>query len=168
MLVFRPDRYLRGGDHSSFNQEGYAAVRFTEYREDYNHQHQNVRTEKGIEYGDLPKFVDFSYVAEVARLNAATLASLASAPAPPANVRLLTRQLENDSTLRWDPSPDGRAAEYEVLQRATTSPEWEQVKAVGNVTQVTLPESKDNVIFAVRATDKNGHKSFPVVPIPER
>ena len=90
LLVFRHDRYLRGGDHFSFNAEGFAAVRLTEFRENYNHQHQNVRTENGIEYGDLPKFVDYDYTANVTRLNAATLASLASAPAPPANVRLLT------------------------------------------------------------------------------
>src|SRR5205085_4837922 len=106
-LVFRLDRYLRGGDHSSFNQQGYAAVRFTEYREDYNHQHQNVRTENGIEYGDLLKFVNFDYVANVARLNAATLASLASAPALPSKVRLQTKELENDSTLTWEALPGG-------------------------------------------------------------
>lgn len=168
MLVFRLDRYLRGGDHYSFNQQGFAAVRFTEHREDYNHQHQNVRTENGIEYGDLPKFVNFDYVANVARLNAATLASLASAPAPPGKVHLLTRQLENDSTLTWEPSPGGRAAGYEVLWRATTSPEWEHAEAVGNLTRTTLPRSKDNVIFAVRAVDKDGHRSLPVVPLPER
>jgi hypothetical protein len=168
MLVFRLDRYLRGGDHFSFNQQGFAAVRFTEYREDYNHQHQNVRTENGIEYGDLPEFVNFSYVAKVARLNAATLASLASAPAPPGKVRLLTKQLENDSTLTWEPSPGGRAAGYEVLWRATTSPEWEHAEAVGNLTRTTLPRSKDNVIFAVRVVDKDGHRSLPVVPLPER
>ena len=104
VMIFRLDRYLRGGDHSSFNQEGFAAVRFTEFREDFHHQHQNVRTENGIEYGDLLKFVDFDYVARVARLNAATLASLASAPAPPANVHLLTKDLENDSTLTWENS----------------------------------------------------------------
>jgi hypothetical protein len=98
LLIFRQDRYLRGGDHSSFNQQGFAAVRFTEYREDFNHQHQNVRTENSIEYGDLPKFVNFDYVAAVARLNAATLASLASAPAPPANVRIDASKLVNDST----------------------------------------------------------------------
>ena len=95
MLVFRLDRYLRGGDHSSFNQEGFSAVRFTEFREDFHHQHQNVRTEKGIEYGDTAKFVDFDYVSHVAKLNAATLASLASSPAPPVNVHLLTKDLEN-------------------------------------------------------------------------
>ncbi len=166
LLVFRLDRYLRGGDHYSFNQQGYAAVRFTEYREDYNHQHQNVRTENGIEYGDLPKFVNFDYVANVARVNAATLASLASAPAPPARVRLLTKDLENDSTLTWDASPGSTS--YEVLWRDTTSPEWEHAQPVGNVTRTTLPLSKDNVIFAVRAVDGAGHRSLPVVPQPER
>jgi Peptidase family M28 len=168
MLIFRLDRYLRGGDHYSFNEQGYTAVRFTEYREDYNHQHQNVRTEGGVEFGDLPKFVNFDYLANVARLNAATLASLASAPAPPAKVRLLTKELQNDSTLSWEPSPGGRAAGYEVLWRATTSPIWERVQAVGNVTRATLNLSKDNVIFAVRAVDGHGHQSLPVVPLPER
>jgi hypothetical protein len=168
MLVFRLDRYLRGGDHSSFNQQGFAAVRFTEFREEYHHQHQNVRSEGGIEYGDVPKFVDYDYVAHVARLNAATLASLASAPAPPANVRLRTKDLENDSTLTWENSPGGLASGYEVLWRGTTSPEWEHVEKVGNVTRATLKLSKDNVIFAVRAVDAQGHRSLPVVPLPER
>jgi|SRR5579862_729847 len=166
MLVFRLDRYLRGGDHSSFNREGYAAVRFTEFREDYNRQHQNVRTENGVEYGDLPKFVDFEYVAAVARLNAATLASLASAPASPANVHLLTKQLQNDSTITWDASP--QAASYDALWRDTTSSEWDHRQSVGNVTRITLPMSKDNVIFAVAAVDREGHRSLPVVPVPER
>jgi hypothetical protein len=166
MLVFRLDRYLRAGDHYSFNEQGFAAVRLTEYRENYHHQHQNVRTENGVEYGDLPKFVNFEYVAAVARLNAATLASLASAPAPPGKVRLLAKELQNDSTLTWEASPG--AAGYEVLWRATESPEWEHAQAVGNVTKATLPMSKDNVIFAVRALDDRGHKSLPVVPAPER
>jgi Peptidase family M28 len=166
MLIFRLDRYLRGGDHSAFNREGYAAVRFTEFREDYNHQHQNVRSENGVEYGDLPKFVNFDYVAAVARLNAAALASLASAPSPPATVHLLTKQLQNDSTLTWDASPE--AAGYEVLWRATTGPEWDHRQSVGNVTRITLPMSKDNVIFAVAAVDKEGHRSLPVVPVPAR
>jgi acetylornithine deacetylase/succinyl-diaminopimelate desuccinylase-like protein len=168
MLIFRLDRYLRGGDHYSFNQQGFAAVRFTEFREDFHHQHQNVRTEHGIEYGDLVKFVDFDYVAQVARLNAATLASLASAPAPPAGVHLLTKDLENDSTLTWESSPGGLATGYEVLWRATTSPEWEHAEKVGNVTRATLKLSKDNVFFAVRAVDAQGHRSLPVVPVPER
>ena len=169
-LVSRPDRYLRGGDHLSFNDQGFAAVRFTEYREDYNHQHQNPRIERGVEYGDLPKFVDFAYVANVARLNAATLASLASGPAPPANVRLVTRGLQNDSTLTWSASPGGLATKYEVLWRPTTDTDWppQNVEAVGNVTQATLNRSKDNVIFAVRAVDAKGHRSVAVVPLPER
>ncbi len=166
LLVFRLDRYLRGGDHFSFNQQGYPAVRFTEFREDYNHQHQNVRTENGIEYGDLLKFVNFDYVANVARLNAATLASLASAPVPPAKVRLQTKELENDSTLTWEASPGASA--YEVLWRSTSSPEWEHGQAVGNVTHATLPLSKDNVIFGVRAVDQQGHRSLVVVPQPQR
>jgi hypothetical protein len=168
MLVFRLDRYLRGGDHSAFNQQGFTAVRFTEFREDFHHQHQNVRTEGGIEYGDLPKFVDFDYVAHVARLNAATLASLASAPAPPANVHLLAKDLENDSTLTWESTPGGLATGYEIVWRGTTSPEWEHRQQVGNVTRATLKLSKDNVIFAVRAVDAQGHRSLPVVPVPER
>jgi hypothetical protein len=168
VLMFRLDRYLRGGDHYSFNQQGFAAVRFTEFREDFHHQHQNVRVENGIEYGDSLKFVDFDYVAQVARLNAATLASLAAAPAPPANVHLLAKDLENDSTLTWEASPGGLAAEYEVLWRATTSPEWEHAQNVGSATRAALKLSKDNVIFAVRAVDKAGHRSLPVVPVPER
>jgi len=168
LLIFRPDRFLRGGDQTSFNQQGYAAVRFTEFRENYNHQHQNVRTENGVEYGDLPKFVDYGYVANVAKLNAAVLASLASAPAPPANVRILTKELQNDSTLVWEASPGGLATSYEVLWRDTSAPRWEHARDVGNVTKATLPMSKDNVIFAVRAVGAKGDRSLAVVPLPER
>jgi Peptidase family M28 len=166
LLIFRLDRYLRGGDHSAFNEQGYAAVRFTEYQENFNRQHQNVRTENGLEYGDLLKFVDFEYVAKVARLNAAALASLAAAPAPPARVAILADKLENDSTLQWDPSPAANA--YEVLWRATSAADWEHALNVGNITKATLPLSKDNVIFAVRALDAGGHRSLPVVPEPQR
>ena len=175
LLTFRQDRYLRGGDHYSFNQQGFAAVRFTEFREDYNHQHQNVRTENGFEYGDLPKFVDYDYVAHVARLNAATLAALASAPAAPANVKMLTKNLENDTTLTWEPSPG--ATGYEVVWRSTSAPDWEHLQVAaalnkmeppGIITRATLPLSKDNGIFAVRAVDASGHRSLPVVPEPER
>src|ERR1700676_4633751 len=137
MLVFRLDRFLRGGDHSAFNQQGFAAVRLTEFREDFHHQHQNVRTENGIEYGDLLKFVNYAYVSHVARLNAATLASLAAAPAPPANVHIMTKNLENDTTLSWEASPSG-GAEYEVVWRATTSPEWEHAQGAGSATRATL------------------------------
>jgi hypothetical protein len=168
LLEFRRDRYLRGGDHISFNEAGFAAVRFTEFQENYNHQHQDVRTQNGIEYGDLPKFVDFEYVANVARLNAATLAALAEAPAPPRNVRLETKSLENGSTLVWEAPADGRAGGYEVLWRATAAPDWEHAHSVGKVSQATIPVSKDNVIFAVQAVDEVGHRSLPVVPEPER
>lgn len=165
VLIFRLDRYLRGGDHYAFNQQSFAAVRFTEYREDFNHQHQNIRTDSGIEYGDLPKFVNFNYIAQVAKLNAATLASLAAAPAPPANVHLVTKSLENDSTITWDSS--ARAIAYEVLWRETSSPNWDHVENVGNINRTTVKLSKDNVIFAVRAVDARGHRSLPVMPSPE-
>ncbi|HEY2495547.1 MAG TPA: M28 family peptidase [Candidatus Angelobacter sp.] len=166
-LIFRRDRYLRGGDHTAFNEQGFAAVRFTEYREDYNHQHQNVRTENGIEYGDLLKFVDFDYVANVARLNAATLASLASSPAPPADVHLLTKQLENDSKIEWKPAPGTTA--YEVLWRKTTDADFPE-ENVQRTTEpkVDLSDSKDNVIFGVRSIDGKGHRSLIVIPEPER
>jgi Peptidase family M28 len=166
MLVFRLDRYLRGGDHSAFNDQGFAAVRFTEYRENFNHQHQDLRTESGIEYGDTLKFVDFGYVARVARLNAVALAALAAAPAPPATVKVVTSNLDNNTTLKWGASEG--ASGYEVIWRETSAPTWEHVKSVGDTTTTTLEISKDNVIFAVRAVDKAGHKSLPVVPVPER
>jgi hypothetical protein len=166
-LMFRRDRYLRGGDHISFNEQGFAAVRFTEYREDYNHQHQTLRTENGIEYGDLLKFVDFEYVANVARLNAATLAALASSPAPPAEVRLLTKQLENDSKIVWKPAPGATA--YEVLWRKTTDADFSEENLLRTTEpKVDLPDSKDNVIFGVRSVDAKGHKSLIVIPEPER
>lgn len=166
-LIFRRDRYLRGGDHSSFNEKGIAAVRLTEYREDYHHQHENPRTENGIEYGDLPKFVDFNYVANVARLNAATLAALALAPAPPAKPRLLTKELENDSKMEWGPAVG--AVSYEVLWRKTTDPEFPAENATHTTgTKIDLPDSKDNVIFGVRSVDAKGHRSLIVIPEPER
>ncbi len=168
LLEFRRDRYLRGGDHISFNEAGFAAVRFTEFRENYNHQHQNVRTENGIEYGDLPKSLDFDYVANVARLNAATLAALAAAPGPPRSVRLRTKDQENNSTLVWEPPADGRGTEYEVLWRATAAYDWEHAESVGKVSKATVPVSKDNVIFAVQTVDEAGHRGLPVVPSPER
>ncbi len=166
LLIFRLDRFLRGGDHYSFNQQGFAAVRFTEFREDFNHQHQNVRTENGIEYGDLPKFLNYDFIARVARLNAATLAALASAPAPLSVVKMLTKKLDNETTLTWEPSPG--AASYEVIWRATSAPEWEHAQTILTGTRATLSVSKDNVIFAVRAVDAAGHRSLPVVPEPER
>lgn len=167
MLVFRRDRYLRGGDHSAFNEQGFAAVRFTEYREDFHHQHEDPRTENGVEYGDLAKFVDFDYVANVARLNAATLASLASAPAAPGKVRLMTAGLENDSKIQWDAAPG--AAAYEVVWRKTTEAAFPEANVTRTTeTKVDLNESKDNVIFGVRSVDAQGHRSLITIPEPDR
>ena len=166
ILEFRLDRYLRGGDHSSFNEQGFAAVRFSEYRENFNHQHQTLRTENGIEYGDTLKFVNFDYVARVARLNALTLAALAAAPAPPAAVKVVTSNLDNNTTLKWGASEG--ATSYEIVWRDTSAPNWEHAKSVGDTNTTTLDISKDNVIFAVRAVDKAGHRSLPVLPTPER
>jgi len=172
-LVSRPDRYLRGGDHSSFNNEGFTAVRFTDWREDYNHQHQNVvRPPAGSGMpvlGDLPEFVDYDYVAKVARLNAATLATLASAPGEPEKVAIDTEDVENGTTLTWEPPAGGSVAHYEVLWRTTMAPDWQYVKTVtpktaGESMTVNLPISKDNVIFGVRALDAAGHRGLVVVP----
>jgi Peptidase family M28 len=176
VLEFRLDRFLRGGDHSSFNQQGFAAVRFTEWREDFNHQHQNVRTENGVEYGDLLKFVDFDYVARVARLNAAAMAALAAAPPPPADVKVVVKNLDNNTTLNWkdgDGAPAGTG--YEIVWRALAAPDWQysatagdQLRGPNGERSITLPISKDNVIFGVRAVDAAGHRSPAVVPMPER
>lgn len=190
VLEFRRDRFLRGGDHTSFNAEGFPAVRFTEWREDFHHQHQEVRMEDGVQYGDLIQFDDFGYIANVARLNAATLATLASAPPPPAEVKVLTSGLDNDSTLRWQAgsgTPEG--TKFQIVWRELASPDWEFVAdaskypartspsassgdaaspAAGPGFSATLPVSKDNVIFGVRALDAAGHASYAVVPYPVR
>ncbi len=164
VMIFRLDRYLRGGDHSSFNEQGFAAVRFTEYREDFTRQHQDIRTENGIDYGDTLDHVDFDYVADITRINAATLASLASAPPAPANVKLEAVNLDNDSVLTWDSSAG--ASDYEIIWRATTSPQWEHAQKTGAANRATVRVSKDNVIFGVRALDKAGHASLPAIPAP--
>ncbi len=173
VLEFRLDRYLRGGDHRSFNQQGFAAIRFTEWRENFDHQHQNVRVEDGRQYGDLLKFVDFNYVANVARLNAATLATLASAPAAPEEVRVVTTNLDNNSTLRWKPGPGMPAsAHYDIVWRDTAAPDWQfhQPVPAADAAQgsITLPVSKDNVIFGVRACNHAGQCSPAVPPLPQR
>jgi hypothetical protein len=167
VLIFRRDRFLRGGDHTSFNQEGFAAVRFTEWQENFNHQHQNVRMQDGVEYGDLLKFVDPSYVANVARLNAASLASFASAPGEPEDVRILTRALDNNTELTWKAPPGAPTGTvYEVLWRATDAPDWTDSRSAGSALTLKLPVSKDNVIFGVRSSDAAGHKSPAVLPRP--
>ena len=168
-VVWRRDRYLRGGDHFPFIDEGYAAVRFTEPVEDWRHQHQDVRVENGVQYGDLPEFVDFGFVANVARVNATALASLALGPSAPRGVELENLQLENNSTLRWTANPEPDVAGYRILWRDTTSPTWQHSKDVGKVTRETIEGvSKDNVVFGVQAYNKDGHASVAVYPKPYR
>jgi Zn-dependent M28 family amino/carboxypeptidase len=159
MLVFRLDRFLRGGDHSAFNDAGFTAVRFTEVHEDYRHQHQTPRLVDGVQYGDLPEHVDAEYLANVARLNAAALVHLANAPSVPANARIITANLEYTTTLRWNKAPEPDVAGYEVVWRETTSPVWNHVKDVGDVAEATIDESKDNCFFGVRSYDKDGYRS---------
>jgi hypothetical protein len=176
VLEFRRDRFLRGGDHTSFNGEGFAAVRFTEWREDFNHQHQNLRTENGVEYGDLLKYVDFQYVAHVAALNAATLATLAYAPPALENVRVVTKNLDNNTTLEWNAADAPAGTKYEVVWREMAASDWQfftsngvdQLSTPAGGYSITLPISKDNVIFGVRSVDAQGHRSPAIVPIPER
>jgi Zn-dependent M28 family amino/carboxypeptidase len=167
-LVFRHDRFLRGGDHTAFNASGYPAVRFCEVEENYARQHQDVRTEGEVQFGDLPEHVDATYLAGVARINAAALAHLANAPSTPTGARIVTAELTNDTTLRWDASPEPDVAGYEVVWRDTTSPQWEHTEDVGEVTEATLPLSKDNVFFGVRAYDGDGYRSPVAFPIAAR
>ncbi len=165
VLIFRRDRYLRGGDHTSFNLEGFTAVRFTEWRENFDHQHQNVRVENGIQYGDLLQYVNFDYVANVARMNAAVLADLATAPGMPQNVRILTAATDNNSELLWDaPAGFPANASYEVVWRATDEPTWTTFVSADRATRIKLPVSKDNVVFGVRSVDPAGHRSIAVFP----
>jgi Zn-dependent M28 family amino/carboxypeptidase len=167
MLVYRRDRYGRGGDHNPFLERGFPAVRFTEVNEEYKHQHQNVRVENGVQYGDLPEFVDFAYIANVARVNAASLAMLALAPSRPQNVNILTARLSNDTDLKWDANKEPDIAGYEIVWRDTTSPVWTNSKAVGKVTSFTMKGmSKDNYFFGVRAVDKDGNRSPVTYPKP--
>jgi len=166
-LIDRRDRFLRSGDHVPFLEQGYPAVRFTEPRENFDHQHQNVRIENGTQYGDLPKFDDFPYIANVARVNVAALAELALAPARPKNVRVITARLTNDTDLAWDLSDDDD--HYEVVWRDTTAPAWQHSRDVGHVAAYTMKElSKDNFIFGVRAVSRDGHRSPAVYPKPGR
>ncbi len=167
-IVYRRDRYGRGGDHIPFLERGYAAVRFTEPNEDYTHQHQNVRTENGVRYGDLPEFVDFKYVAQVARVNCAALAELALAPARPKSVVISTRRLSNDTDLQWAANTEPDIEGYEIVWRDTSSPVWTNSRFVGRVTSYTMAGmSKDNYFFGVRAVDRGGHRSPASYPRPD-
>ncbi len=166
-MIFRRDRYLRSGDHIPFLERGFPAVRFTEIHEDYNHQHQNIRTENGKFYGDTPEYVDFQYVANVTKINIASLARLALAPAKPKNVVIVTTHPTNDTELKWDASTEVDIAGYEIVWRETAEPTWTNSLFVGNVTSYTMKNvSKDNYFFGIRAVDKDGNKSVVSFPRP--
>jgi hypothetical protein len=167
-IIYRRDRYLRGGDHSPFLDAGYAAVRFTEPNEDFNHQHQDLRTEKGVKIGDLAEFVVPEYVALVTRVNAASLASLALAPAAPQEVKVRTANLDNGTDLVWKANAEPDLAGYRVVWRETTSPLWQGSRFVGNVTTARIDMSKDNVLYGVQAVDKDGNVSPATYPLPAR
>lgn len=159
VLVYRPDRFLRGGDHLAFDEAGYPAVRFTEIAEDYDRQHQDPRTEGTRRFGDLPEHVDAEYLAEVARLNGTALVHLANAPSAPAAPAVVAAALVTDTTLRWEPAPEPDVAGYEVVWRPTTSPTWEHARDVGRNSAVTLPLAKDDFVFGVRTYDRDGYRS---------
>jgi hypothetical protein len=165
-MIFRRDRYMRGGDHTGFSEQGYPAVRLTEYEENYDHQHQKVRTDHGRVYGDLPEFCDFDYIANVARANVVMLASLARAPDTPRNVRLVTDKLSHDTVLRWNRNSEPDLAGYEVVWRDTTAPDWQTERAVGDAVEARLPLSKDIYVFGVRAVDRDGHRSPVMAALP--
>lgn len=167
-VIQRRDRYLRGGDHMPFLERGFAALRFTEPNEDFSHQHQNVRKEDGKQFGDLPEYNDYNYIANVARVNAAALATLSLAPAAPQQVQMRTAKLENDSSLVWKANAEPDIAGYRVVWRDTTAAQWEGYKDVGNVTEATIKLSKDNVFFGVQAIDKDGNVSVASYPTPLR
>lgn len=164
--IFRSDRFLRGGDQQPFQDAGYAAVRLTEANENFAHQHQDVRVENGVQYGDLVQYNDFAYLAQVTRADVAALAALALAPAPPSAVEMVLQHLGYTTTLRWQPAVD--AASYEVVWRATDSSVWQHAQNVGTKTQVTLPVSKDDFVFGVRSVGADGLRSPAAYPKPVR
>ncbi len=165
-LIYRKDRFLRGGDHTPFNNNGFTAVRLCELHENYNHQHQNVREENGIEFGDLPKFVDFNYVKKIAQVNLASIANLALAPPEPLSVVVDVSKLTNYTSLKWSKPNDSSTYGFLVLMRETSSAIWQNTFFTKD-TSITLPYSKDNYFFAVQSVDKLGHASLPVIPVPE-
>lgn len=166
-MVFRRDRYGRGGDHIPFLERGYAAVRLTEPNEDFTRQHQRIREENGIKYGDVPEMVDFAYVAQVARVNAATLASMALAPASPTGVTFRSARQEYDTFLAWKKNPEPDVAGYRIVWRPTFAPFWEKSVDVGDVSEFVMKGwSKDDYFFAVQALDRDGNASVPSFPKP--
>ena len=163
VMIYRSDRFLRGGDHSPFLQKGYAAVRLTEMNENYNHQHQDLRTEKGIAYGDLLQFMDFEYLRKNTGINLSCLANLVKAPSIPQNVTIEVRNLTNTTTLNWKAPKNGKTKGYYLLMRETTSPVW-QKKFYTTETTMTLPFSKDNYFFAVQSVNESGNESLAIIP----
>ncbi|WP_261989729.1 M20/M25/M40 family metallo-hydrolase [Streptomyces sp. uw30] len=167
-VIYRRDRYLRGGDHIPFLERGYPAARFTEPAEDYAHQHQDVRVDDtGKQYGDLPEFCDFAYTARVAKVNAAALWTLAQAPGTPKSAGIITSALTNSTRLTWARGAEPDLAGYEVVWRETTAPEWTHVLPVGDVTTHEVDLSKDNVFFGVRAVGAAGLRSPVAFPAPQ-
>ncbi|HEX3672318.1 MAG TPA: M28 family peptidase [Candidatus Cybelea sp.] len=165
--IFRADRFLRGGDQESFQDAGYAAaIRFVEAHENFTHQHQDVRVENGVQYGDLPQYIDAEYLRRVTQANVAALATLALGPAAPDGAQMVLRKLGYDSTLRWKPAAG--AVSYEILWRTTDAPQWEYARNVGDVTQATVPISKDDYVLGVRSVDANGLRSPAVYPVATR
>ena len=162
--IYRADRFLRGGDQESFQDQGYAAIRFVEAHENYEHQHQNVRMENGQQYGDLDQFIDAAYLARVTQANVAALATLALGPAPPAQVRMVAKHLGYATELRWETDPS--AASYEVVWRASDASQWQYAADAGDVTNFSVPASKDDYVFGVRAVDSAGLRSPAVYPAP--
>jgi hypothetical protein len=167
VLVYRPDRFLRGGDHIPFLSRGYTAVRLTEMNENFNHQHQDLRTEKGIVYGDLVEFMDFEYLRKNTAVNLSTLANLAKAPSMPQQVKVEVRSLSNSTSLSWKIPQNGNIIGYYILMRETSSPVW-QKKYFTTETNMVLPYSKDNYFFAVQSLNDTGNESLPVLPLPGR
>jgi hypothetical protein len=163
VMVYRNDRFLRGGDHTPFVNRGFAAVRVTEMNENFEHQHQDLRTEKGTQYGDLPEFMDFEYLRKNTAMNLATLANLAKAPATPQNVTIDTKSLTNSTTLFWQTPKSGKVKGYYVLVRETYQPFW-QKKIFTTKNGINLPYSKDHYFFAVQAVGEDGNESLPILP----
>ncbi|MBC7511852.1 MAG: M20/M25/M40 family metallo-hydrolase [Ferruginibacter sp.] len=163
VMVYRNDRFLRGGDHTPYVENGFAAVRITEMNENYTRQHQDVRQENGIEYGDLLEHIDFEYLRKNTALNLANLANLAKAPAMPEAVKIDVKKLSNTSSLNWQQPKTGQVKGYYILLRETTSAFW-QKKIFTDQLQIILPYSKDNYFFAVQSVGLNGNESLPVVP----
>jgi len=163
VMVYRNDRFLRGGDHSPFVQNGFAAVRITEMNENYYHQHQDVRMENNIQYGDLAEFIDYEYLRKNTAINLVSLANLAKAPAVPEEVTIQVKKLDNFTSLSWKAPLYGKVKGYYILMRETTSPVW-QKKFYTTATEMKLPYSKDNYFFAVQSASETGNESLPVIP----